>query len=170
MLASLFAKLMAGLFYTFLLILLLGVLSLGLGYFLFGFGDLVVLKSEELVILQSSDLSWRFMTAFFVAFVSLSLVSTFSLMLSCFTDNSITPIVASMSVVIIFTIIGTLELPVLDKVKPFLFTTHMIIWRNLFDNPIDMNQLFFSLSILGLHIFLFTGIAFYHFNKKDILN
>jgi ABC-2 type transport system permease protein len=166
----LFAKLIAGLVYTFLLILLLGVLSLGLGYFLFGFGDLVVLKSEELVILQSSDLSWRFMAAFLVAFISLSLVSCFSLMLSCFTDNSITPIVASMSVIIIFTIIGTLELPVLDNAKPFLFTTHMIIWRNLFDNPIDMNQLLFSISILSLHIFLFTGISFYHFNKKDILN
>jgi ABC-2 type transport system permease protein len=164
------AKFAAGSIYTFALIAWLGILALGLGLLLFGTGDLVVLKSDELVILRADDVLWRFMAAFFVAFLSLSVVTTFSLMLSCFTDNSITPIVASMSVIIIFTIIGTLDVPVFDAIKPALFTTHMIIWRNFFDNPLPTEQIVTSLTVLAAHIVVFLSIAFWHFNKKDIQN
>jgi len=166
----LWAKYIAGSIYTFALIAWLGLLALGLGLLVFGTGDLVVLKSDELVILRADDVLWRFLTAFFVAFLSLSVVTTFSLMLSCFTDNSITPIVASMSVIIIFTIIGTLDVPLFDKIKPALFTTHMIIWRNIFDNPLPVGQIIQSLSMLVLHIIVFLSIAFWHFNRKDIQN
>lgn len=164
------AKFAAGSIYTFALIAWLGVLALGIGLLLFGTGDLVVLKSDELVILRADDVLWRFMAAFFVAFLSLSVVTSFSLMLSCFTDNSITPIVASMSVIIIFTIIGTLDVPVFDAIKPALFTTHMIIWRNFFDNPLPTEQITTSLSVLVAHIGVFLSIAFWHFNRKDIQN
>lgn len=164
------AKFIAGSIYTFTLIFWLGLLSLGVGLLLFGNGDLTVLKSDELVILRADDVLWRFFTAFFIAFISLSVVTAFSLMLSCFTDNSITPIVASMSVIIIFTIIGTLEVPLFDTIKPALFTTHMIIWRNLFDNPLPLNQILTSISVLLIHIVVFLLIAFRHFTTKDIQN
>jgi ABC-2 type transport system permease protein len=166
----LWAKYIAGSIYTFALIAWLGLLALGLGLLIFGRGDLVVLKSDELVILRADDVLWRFIAAFFVAFLSLSVVSAFSLMLSCFTDNSITPIVASMSVIIIFTIIGTLDVPLFDMIKPALFTTHMIIWRNMFDNPLPLDQILKSLLVLVLHIVVFLSIAFRHFIRKDIQN
>jgi ABC-2 type transport system permease protein len=166
----LWAKHIAGSIYTFALILWLGLLALGVGLLVFGTGDLVVLKSDELIILRADDVIWRFIGAFFVAFLSLSVITTFSLMLSCFTDNSITPIVASMSVIIIFTIIGTLDVPLFDTIKPALFTTHMIIWRNLFDNPLPKEQIAISLSVLFGHIVLFLSIAFWHFTRKDIQN
>jgi ABC-2 type transport system permease protein len=166
----LWAKYIAGSIYTFALILWLGLLALGVGLLVFGTGDLVVLKSDELIILRADDVIWRFIGAFFVAFLSLSVITTFSLMLSCFTDNSITPIVASMSVIIIFTILGTLDVPLFDTIKPALFTTHMIIWRNLFDNPLPKEQIAISLSVLFGHIVLFLSIAFWHFTRKDIQN
>ncbi len=166
----LWAKYIAGSIYTFALILWLGLLALGVGLLVFGTGDLVVLKSDELIILRADDVIWRFIGAFFVAFLSLSVITTFSLMLSCFTDNSITPIVASMSVIIIFTIIGTLDVPLFDTIKPALFTTHMIIWRNLFDNPLPEEQIAISLTVLFGHIVLFLSIAFWHFTRKDIQN
>jgi ABC-2 type transport system permease protein len=166
----LWAKYIAGSIYTFALILWLGLLALGVGLLVFGTGDLVVLKSDELIILRADDVIWRFIGAFFVAFLSLSVITTFSLMLSCFTDNSITPIVASMSVIVIFTIIGTLDVPLFDTIKPALFTTHMIIWRNLFDNPLPKEQIAISLSVLFGHIVLFLSIAFWHFTRKDIQN
>jgi ABC-2 type transport system permease protein len=166
----LFAKYVAGSIYSLALIVWLGVLAIGLGYLLFGTGDLVVLKSEELVILPAADVLWRFMAAFFIAFLSLNVVCAFSLMLSCFTDNSIAPIVTTMSAIILFTIIGTMEVPVFDYVKPVLFTTHMIIWKNMFDNPIDYAQIDQSLGVLVGYVVVFMGVAVYHFNKKDILN
>ena len=166
----LWAKYLAASIYVFLLILWLGLLALGGGLLLFGTGDLIVLKSDALIILKSTDTLWRFLAAFGIAFLSLSVVSTFSLMLSCFTDNSIGPIITSMAVIILFTIIGTLEVPLFDIITPYLFTTHMIVWRNMFDNPLDYNLLIRSTIVLLGHIGLFLGVYFYYFSKKDIQN
>lgn len=166
----LWAKYLAGLLYTIALVSWLGLLALGGGLLIFGAGDLIVLKSDALVILRSDDVLWRFAAAFGVAILSLLVVSTFSLMLSCFTDNTIGPIIMSMSVIIIFTIIGTIDVPLFDKMKFYLFTTHMIIWRNLFDNPLPFQQIWESLAILGGHIVVFLMISFYYFTRKDIQN
>jgi ABC-2 type transport system permease protein len=162
------AKWIAGSVYTLALLVCLGLLALGGGLLLFGEGDLIVLKSDSLVILRSNDVLWRYLLALSLAFLSLLTVATFALMLSCFTDNSIGPIVSAMAVVILFTIIGTLDVPLFDKIKPFLFTTHMIIWRNLFDNPIDKLQIAISVTVLVFHIGCFLGISLWHFGKKDI--
>lgn len=162
------AKFIAGAIYVTALILWLGILAWGGGLLIFGDGDLIVLKSDLVIILRQGDTIWRFLAAFGIAFLSLCVVASFSLMLSCFTDNSIGPIVASMAVIILFTIIGTMDLPLFDHIKPFLFTTHMIVWRNMFDNPLDWELINNSLWILCVHIVLFMGISLYYFNKKDI--
>jgi ABC-2 type transport system permease protein len=166
----LLAKYIAGAIYTLLVILWLGVIAYGLSMIIFGHGDLIVLKSDGMVIIRDADVTWRFFAAFFVAFLSLMVVATFSLMLSCFTDNSIGPIIITMAVIILFTIIGTIDIPLFDRIKPFLFTTHMIVWRNIFDNPIPKEQILQSVVILALHIAGFLGISFYHLTNKDIQN
>ncbi|UPT68574.1 MAG: ABC transporter permease [Sphingobacteriales bacterium JAD_PAG50586_3] len=166
----LWSKILAGGIYVFALLFWLGLLALGGGLLFFGTGDLTVLKTDELVILRESDVIWRFISAFGVAFVSLLLVASFSLMLSCFTDNSIGPIIMAMSVIVLFTIIGTMEVPLFDKIKPFLFTTHMVIWRNLFDNPVPKEMVVQSIAVLMGHIGLFLGIAHYKFTRTDIQN
>jgi len=164
------AKFIAGMVYTFLLLLFLGLISLGVGLLLFGPGDLIVLKSEELIIIQSSDTLWRFFSAFGIAFLSLTVVASFSMALSCFADNSIGPIISTMAVIILFTIIGTMEIPLFDKLKPFLFTTHMVIWRNFFDNPLPVEQIRNSVMVLIGHIALFMSITLVAFRRKDILS
>jgi ABC-2 type transport system permease protein len=163
-----FAKYIAGLIYTLLLLIWIAILSLGLGLLLFGGGDLIVLKSDSLVFLQGDDVLWRFFGAFGIAFISLILVATFSFMCSIFTENSIGPIIITMSVIILFTIVGTIELPLFDIIRPFLFTTHMISWRLLFDQPVDYSKIWTSISIMLLHIVVFYGVIQYSFNKKDI--
>lgn len=164
----LFAKFAAGAFYVFLLLLLLGLLALGGGLLLFGPGDLIVLKSEELTILSGDDTMWRFMCALAVAFLSLLVVASLSLWLSCLAENSIGPIISTMAIIIFFTIIGTMDIPLFDLIKPFLFTTHMVIWRNLFDQPLDMEMIRHSLGVLVLHLMGFYGAAWWTFTRKDI--
>ena len=147
----------------------LGILAWFVSLLLFGRGDVVVLKSDELVVIRNADAAWRFFSAFFIAFLSLSVINCFAFMLSCFAENSVTPIVVSMSVVILFTIIGTFDIPLFDAIKPFLFTTHTIVWRNFFDNPIDKRLIWTSSIFLLAHIFAFSGISIWHFNRKDFL-
>jgi ABC-2 type transport system permease protein len=165
----LFAKWLASEIYTFVLVLWLGILAWLVSLALFGPGDLVVMKSDGLTIIRDADSSWRFLGSFFIAFLSLSVINTFGFMLSCFAENSIAPIIVTMAVVIIFTIIGTFELPLFDLIKPFLFTTHTIVWRNMFDQPLDPELINTSILILILHIFLFYGISHWHFTRKDVL-
>lgn len=166
----LLAKYTAGAIYTTALVVWLGILALGVSRLIFGHGDIIVLKTDSLTIIRDADLLWRFFAAFFIAVLSLMLVATFSLMLSCFTDNSIGPIITSMSVIIVFTIIGTIEVPIFDYIKPALFTTHMVIWRNMFDDPLPLTQIATSLSVIVLHIAAFLAISFYYFTRKDILS
>jgi ABC-2 type transport system permease protein len=166
----LLTKFLAGGSYTLVILLWLGFMAIGIGRIMFGTGDLMVLNSDGLVILQKTDLAWRFMAGFGVAYLALVTVATLSITLSCFSDNSIGPIVTTMAIIILFTIIGTLDVPVFDNIRPFLFTTHMVAWRSFFEDPLPVKEIIQSVVILLVHIAALMGIALYKFNKKDILS
>jgi ABC-2 type transport system permease protein len=166
----LFSKYLAGCAYTFVILLWLGFLALIVGKILFGSGDLMVLNSNGLVVLQEKDLMWRFLCASGVAYLSMVMITTLSLTLSCFSENSIGPIVSTMAVIIIFTIIGALDMPILQKLEPYLFTNHMIAWRYFFEDPLPAAKILSSIEILSVHIVGLLFIAVYKFNKKDILS
>ena len=166
----LFSKFFAGAVYVFIFLVWLGLVSLGIGMLIFGPGDLIVLKSESITIIPADDTLWRFFAGLGIAFISLLVVASFSLLLSCYSENSIGPIISTMAVIILFTIVGSMDIPLFEKVKPFLFTTHMVIWRNMFDQELDYNLICNSMLMLIGHIVLFLFIAWYSFRKKDILS
>jgi ABC-2 type transport system permease protein len=162
------SKFIAGAVYTFILTLWLIFLSLFVSKFIFGSGDLIVLNSEGLVILKEQDILWRYGLSFIVAFLSLLTVSSVSICFSAFAENSIGPIVSTMAVIILFTIIGSMEVSVFQNIKPFLFTTHMASWRSFFEDPVPYSKIFNSIIILVVHNILLVSIAIIKFNKKDI--
>ncbi|MBK7181931.1 MAG: ABC transporter permease [Bacteroidetes bacterium] len=166
----LLSKYLAGCAYTLVVLLWMGFLAIFIGKLLFGAGDLMVLKSDGLIILQESDISWRFLYGFVVAYLALVMIATLSLTLSCFSENSIGPIVSTMGIIILFTIIGTLDVPMFDHIRPYLFTTHMAAWRSFFEDPLPVEQITQSVVVLLVHIVSLLGIAIYKFNKKDILS
>ena len=166
----LFSKYIAGCAYTLVILFWLGFLALVVGKLLFGNGDLMVLNSDGLVVLQEKDLMWRFLCGFSVAYLSLVTIATLSLTLSCFSENSIGPIVSTMAIIILFTIIGTLDVPVLHKIQPYLFTSHMMAWRDFFEDPLPVEKIIRSTGILAAHIIAMLSIAVYKFNRKDILS
>jgi ABC-2 type transport system permease protein len=164
----LLSKFMAGGIYTLIVIVWLGFMSVIMGKLIFGSGDLMFLNSDGLVILQEADVNWRYLGGFLVAFLALFTVSSLSICLSCFTDNSIGPIVTTMSIILLFTIIGTLDVHVFDSVRPFLLTTHMASWRSFFEDPLPIQDIKNSILILFIHNILLISISIYVFNKKDI--
>lgn len=166
----LFSKFVAGAVYTLLILIWLGFMALGMSQLLFGPGDLMVLNSDGLVVLQQHDLLWRFLSGFGIAFLALLTIATLSITLSCFSDNSIGPIVATMAVIILFTLIGTLDVPVFDGIRPYLFTTHMAAWRSFFEDPVPVEAIRKSVIILLAHIGMLLVIAWFKFSRKDILS
>lgn len=166
----LFSKYLAGCAYTFVMLLWLIIIALVVGKVIFGTGDLMTMNSDGLVIFHEQYVLWRFACGFSMALLSLIMIATLSLTLSCFSDNSIGPIVSTMAIIILFTIIGNLDVPSLQKIQPYLFTTHMAAWRNFFEDPIPTAKIVNSCLILLIHIGVLLSVAAYKFNKKDILS
>jgi ABC-2 type transport system permease protein len=165
----LFSKFIAGCAYTFVMLAWLMILALIIGKIMFGTGDLMVFGNNGLIILPEHDVAWRFLCGFGMALLSMFMVATLSLAFSCLSDNSIGPIVTTMAVIILFTIISNLQLPVLQKIHPYLFTNHMGAWGYFFGDPVPVGKIVQSGIILLLHIAVLLAFAVFKFNRKDIL-
>lgn len=168
--ALLFSKFLASTIYTLLLLLWMAFLSLLLSMLVFGTGDLLVAKSQEIIIIREADVMWRYFAAFGFAAIAMTAVAALSFFLSLFAENSIGPIVATMSIVIVFTILTTVDLPLFTLMKPYLFTSHMLGWKGFFYNPVPYESIFKSAITLLLHIVAFVGTAIYIFKRKDVLS
>jgi ABC-2 type transport system permease protein len=163
------AKFLAGLFYTFLLMGFMAILSLGLGVFLFGTGDVVVLKKAIQFIPETEALS-RILWAFAFGMLGMTVVSALSFYLSSLAENSIGPIIGTMAVVIFCTVISSLNMSIFKYIRPFLFTTYLTDWRALFDLVPDYTRIVKSSLVLFGHVVLFFGLTAYRFSKRDILS
>ncbi len=178
----LLAKFMATVAYTLLLLIWLAILALFVNMILFGTDDLFLLKSQYVVLLKKDDIFWRYAWAFGFAALAMITVASLGFLFSLFAENSIGPIVATMSVIIFFTILSTLNIPVFNKIKPFLFTTHMIGWKEFFDIKVnDANEaivgsiqnpqkIINSALVLAAHIAGFVTAAVLIFKLKDVLS
>ena len=165
----LFGKYFATLAYTMMLLCWMAFLSLFVSSVLFGTGDMLIFKSEQIVALRESDLLWRYFAAFGFAALAMSMVATLSFFLSMFAENSIGPISSTMSIVIVFTILSTMDIPFFNAIHPYLFTSHMLGWKGFFDDPVNYNNILISVLNLSLHVVIFMLILAWVFKKKDIL-
>lgn len=163
-------KFTATVIYTLLLLIFMAVLSLVVSIAVFGTSDLIIMKSEVIVILDRGDILWRYFAAFGFAAVAMTTVASLAFLLSVFAENSIGPIVATMSIVILFTILTTMDIPLFNALKPFLFTNHMLNWKGFFEDPVDYREVFKSIFVLVAHIIVFVSLAIAIFKKKDILS
>jgi ABC-2 type transport system permease protein len=178
----LISKFLASTIYTLLLLVWMAILSLLISLIVFGPGDLMVFQSQVIIQIPKSDVFWRYLAAFGFAAIAMTTVAALSFFLSLFAENSIGPIVAAMSVVIVCTILTTMDLPLFISMKPYLFTSHMLGWKGFFDIKASANGsavlgsiqnlpgIMKSALILVGHIIGFVGATIILFRKKDILS
>ncbi|RTL50515.1 MAG: hypothetical protein EKK39_09510 [Sphingobacteriales bacterium] len=175
------AKFTAAAIYTLLLLVWMAILALFVSIWLFGTDDLIIQKTRYLVQLSKDDIFWRYVGAFGFALLAMLTVAALGFLLSVFAENSIGPIVATISIIIFFTILSTMSIPIFQKIQPYLFTTHMVAWKEFFDLKVNADntalkgtlqnksQIVQSAWILIAHIVLFVGVAMFVFKRKDIL-
>ncbi|MEP6597481.1 MAG: ABC transporter permease subunit [Ginsengibacter sp.] len=169
--------------YIILLLIWMAVLALFLSIILFGTNDLMVFKEDAVHIMNSYDVFWRFIAAFLFAALALTTIGALALMLSAFSENSIGPIGATVCIVVVFTIIEQLKVPVFkETIIPYSFTSHMLGWKGFFyvvtdaeGNTIDGSienpfALVKSALILLAYIAVFLFVTIRYFNKKEIMN
>ena len=176
------AKFIAASVYTILLLIWLAFLALFVSMWVFGTDDLFLMKSNYVVLIQQQDVLWRYVGAFVFASFSLLTVTSLGFLMSSMAGNSIGPIVGTMSAIVFFTILSTLNIPLFTIIKPYLFTTHMNNWKEFFDIQVNANneaikgsilnipKIKTSLIVLTLHIVLFVSASIMIIKKKDILS
>lgn len=175
-------KFMASFIYTLFLLLWLALLGLFGSMLIFGTNSLVIFRSEVIEQMNHYDVLWRYVAAFGYAAVALTTVAALAFFLSVFAENSIGPIIATMSMVIVLTILSEMNIPLYDRtIKPYLFTTHMVAWKGFFYVQADADNrtidgtiynlpaILRSLGVLIAYIALFLGSTIWVFRKKDIL-
>ncbi|HTD93809.1 MAG TPA: ABC transporter permease subunit [Chitinophagaceae bacterium] len=176
-------KFAAATIYTLALLIWMALLALFGSMLIFGVNDMVVFRSDGIEQIPVFDVLWRYLAAFGFAAVALTTVSSLAFFLSVFAENSIGPIIATMSIVIVFTILSEMNIPIYDNtIKPYLFTSHMVAWKGFFYVKADadgatipgsienLRAIMKSLGILIAYTIVFTGSAVWVFNKKDILS
>ena len=177
------AKFFAATIYTAMLLLWMALLALALSIFLFDTNDIIVARNDAIELIKKDDVLWRYIAAFGYATVALTTVAALAFLLSIFADNSIGPIVATISIVIVFTILSEMQIPLYDRtVKPYLFTSHMLAWKGFFYLKTDsegtsipgtienLPAVLRSMAVLLTYIVLFVTTAITIFKRKYILS
>lgn len=180
-------KFIAATIFTLLLLVWMAITALFLSMFIFGVDDMLIfrVKGDESQILQitKDDVMWRYFAAFGYATVALTVIAALALHLSIFAQNSIGPIIATVCIVIVCTIISNINVPIIDNnVKPFLFTSYLVGWKGFFyiattedGEPIkgsleNWPAIRNSLFILIGHIVGLVTLSILIFKRKDILS
>lgn len=180
-------KFLASFIFTVMLLVWMAIMALFVSMFIFGVDDMLIfrVKGEESQILQitKDDVMWRYFAAFGYAAVALTVIAALAMLLSIFAENSIGPIIATVCIVIVCTVVSNINVPIVEKnVKPWLFTSYLVGWKGFFyigttedGEPIkgsleNWPAIRNSLYILIGHIIVLLGISVLLFRKKDILS
>jgi len=180
-------KFAAATIFTLLLLVWMAITALLFSLLIFGADDMLIFRSKgdesQILLITKDDIMWRYLAAFAYATVALTVIAALSLLLSIFAENSIGPIIATVCIVIVCTIISNINVPIIDKnVKPFLFTSYLVGWKGFFyiattDEGVPVKgsienwpAIRNSLYILLLHIVLLVAASVIIFKKKDILS
>lgn len=180
-------KFAASVIFTVMLLIWMAIMALFISLFIFGADDMLIfrVKGEESQILQitKDDIMWRYWAAFGYAAVALTVIAALAMLLSIFAENSIGPIIATVCIVIVCTVVSNINVPVIEKnVKPWLFTSYLVGWKGFFyigttddGQPIkgsleNWPAIRNSLYVLFTHIFFMLGASVWIFKKKDILS
>ena len=180
-------KFIASVIFTIVLLLWMAVTALFFSMIIFGVDDMLIFRSKgdmsQIMQITKDDVLWRYFAAFAYATVALTVIASLALLLSVFAENSIGPIIATVCIVIVCTILSNINVPIIDKyAKPYLFTSYLVGWKGFFyinttadgetikgsmENwPAVRNSLYSLLS----YIVIFLSAAVIAFRKKDILS
>ena len=163
----LLVKYATSIIYTFVLVFFIGLSALLAATLVRGGGGLFLMIPEEklVVFFESGDGLRRFLAALPCIALSLLSISTFSFQLSCW---NVKPAAATIGAITVFFVDWILHLvPYFESYRPWMMTTHMHTWLNVFREPVPWIQMVEDYAYLGglNATFLLVGIAV--FSARD---
>jgi ABC-2 type transport system permease protein len=163
-------KLLLGICVAALLVFGLWLLSLLVGLFTVGFGDLdlypgVLQMTDRHQHLPQAVALQRFLMILPAAWIAMCVPLTFSFLVSSWSRTPVNAVVASMAVYLVLYVIA--EIHFFTELRPWLFTTHMPFWRELFQENIDWLQVMRDAAkLLGFSL-LFSALALHRFRTRE---
>jgi ABC-2 type transport system permease protein len=142
------AKLLAGWLHAAGLTILMGAFALGVGYLVFGGGDLLVVR-KGLVILPESVALLRLAEAYLLASLGMCAVASIALLLSVICDN---PLTAAGVTVAFLLVSATLKvIPYFEWLEPHLLTAHLTLYNAVIANKPAWPELSRSLAYVAAY-------------------
>jgi ABC-2 type transport system permease protein len=163
------SKYITTLIYTVVFVMFLAALSIGLALSLLGRGDLIIL-SRGILLLPESEVAWRFVLAYLLASVTMITIASLSFFFSSFVENAIGPIVATMGLLIVCTVITVMPVEMFELPKKFLFTRYLDVWNRIFLDPIPWDEIKIGMMYLLSWTLAAVLGAWAVFTRKDILS
>lgn len=160
-------KYLTSVLYTFSLVFFIGLSALLAASLVRGNGGLFLMIPEErlVVFFEYGDGLRRYLSSLPCLALSLLSISTFSFQLSCW---NVKPAAATIGAITVFFVDWILHLvPYFETYRPWMMTTHMHTWLNVFRDPVPWWQMAEDYAYLaGLNAtFLLVGLAV--FSSRD---
>jgi ABC-2 type transport system permease protein len=94
-------------------------------------------------------------------------VLSLAALISTVTDSSLTATIGALVIVVVMAILGGFSY--FNFLKPYLFTSHLDAWQNLFSRPIDWTPITNGLIAFAITAAVLTLGAWFVFRRKDVL-
>lgn len=165
-----FTKVVIGCGFSTLLVAGFLIFTMLTGLLLVGWGDLdlypgVLQMTDRHQHLEQSQALWRFALAWPAASLALLAPLTLSLLLSTWMRSAVNAVGAAVSLYLILYVIA--EIHFFADLRPWLFTTYMAYWRELFQEQIDWGRMLEDAARLSAFTLLFLALAFRRFRRRQ---
>ncbi len=163
----LLVKYVTSVIYTFALVLFIGLSALAAATLVRGTGGLFLMIPEEKLVtfFDFADGLRRYLAALPCLALSLLSISTFSFQLSCW---NVKPAAATIGAITVFFVDWILHLvPYFETYRPWMMTTHMHTWLNVFRQPVPWFQMLEDYAYLGGLNATFLVVGLVVFSARD---
>ena len=163
----LFVKWLAGVVFSVLLVLLLGVLGTGFARCFFPWGGMFAFVPGEMFsVLDESAGLWHYAGAHLFLAVKAVTVLSLAFMFSCFNMKPAAATILALSVTFVSFVM--MQIPFFKDLQPWFFTYYLNIWQNLLLQPVPWWKVSQSLCVLAAFNLTFLIIGFTAFHVRDI--
>ena len=141
------------------------MVGLGIGYLVFGWGDLVIFRGG-LTILEPRTGLLRLAEAYGLAAAAMCAIAVLGMMLSVIFDN---PLTAAGLTVAALLVSGTVEfMPYFERIKPYLFTTNLPMYKDCLRASVDTASISDSALLLLAYAVAMIFVALLLFSRRDV--
>lgn len=161
------AKIISMIIYTICFMLIVAFFALVPSMIFFGTGDVLVFI-DGVQFIQEATFLLRFFYAAVFAVLAMIAFSSMAMFFALWFKNTLTAILLSLGLLILFTLIQTFVLGIFSSWQPFLFTYHIAKWQLFFVDEIPFSTILNSAFFLFAMSVFFIGVSFLKFNKMNI--